>query len=90
MNNLSRLDIQEVIGSIWKKMLNLDEVSDHQTFFDLGGDSLSMIDMLLDVSKNLGIEVDPSLLFQDASLSGFSALVEAKSGAEIVGQEGVV
>ncbi|MCX6582473.1 MAG: amino acid adenylation domain-containing protein, partial [Candidatus Aminicenantes bacterium] len=36
-------DIERIIAEVWKKLLGLDKVGIHDNFFDLGGNSLSII-----------------------------------------------
>ena len=65
-----------VIKSIWSELLEVDDIERNQSFFELGGNSLTMIDMLSEVGKAFEVDLDPSLLFEDASLHGFSKLVD--------------
>ena len=69
-------ETEEQVKEIWKALLSISEVEAQQTFFELGGDSLLMIDMFERVNKVFGIEVDPGSLFEDSSLRGFSQFVE--------------
>jgi acyl carrier protein len=68
---------ETAIAQIWEETLEIQGILPDQSYFDLGGDSLRMIDMLLTVGQNLGRDVDPTLLFEDATLRGFSRLVDS-------------
>jgi acyl carrier protein len=70
-------ETEQSIKSLWKEMLNIDDIAPDQSFFEAGGDSLQMIDMLFRAGAELGMEIDPGLLFEDPTLRGFSALVAA-------------
>lgn len=67
---------QEAIAAIWCNLLNLREIAPDQSYFDLGGDSLLMVDMIMQVSEEFGLEVDPGLIFEDATLAGFARNVD--------------
>ena len=50
-------DIEEEIALIWKDVLNLDRVEHDRSFFELGGDSLTVITVMLKMEKR-GISKD--------------------------------
>lgn len=43
---------EEKLLNIWKKILNIDNISINDNFFDMGGDSISAINMQLEAMKN--------------------------------------
>ena len=79
----SELSVTErCVGKVWSSVLNVPVVGSDQNFFELGGDSISMIEMLFKLSAELQMEVDPGLLFEEATLRGFCQLIDsAKSQA---------
>ena len=64
-----------LVASIWKKVLGVEKISGTDSFFEIGGDSMMMVDMLVELGSVLNAEIDPTLLFTDATLHGFSSLV---------------
>jgi amino acid adenylation domain-containing protein/thioester reductase-like protein len=51
VNNQVLTDEEEKLLEIWKKILNLDNISITDNFFDIGGDSISAINMQLEAMK---------------------------------------
>jgi len=71
-------EIEAGVTQVWSEVLTNFSISPEDNFFDLGGDSLQMMDMLFTLSRRFGTEIEPQLLFEDASLKGFTALVAQK------------
>lgn len=67
--------VEDKVKVVWKNLLQADEINPDQTFFELGGDSITMIDMIAQLSAELETEIDPALLFSDATFCGFSKSV---------------
>jgi amino acid adenylation domain-containing protein len=65
---------QAIIG-VWRDVLELDQVVGNDNFFDLGGDSLRMMDVIARLKANHGIVLNPrEILFQTvAQLAAISA-----------------
>lgn len=79
----------KAVAASWRRALGDVEISQTSNYFDLGGSSLLMIDMLTQLSTELGIEIDPGLLFQDATLEGFSRSIDSlllERGSEFLEQ----
>jgi acyl carrier protein len=86
---------EKVVAKIWARDLGVPEISAKSDFFELGGDSLRMLDMLFHVHRILGAELSPGVLFQNSSLRAFSLAVELvldkeKSSGQSPVREGVV
>jgi acyl carrier protein len=76
---------EEIVGKIWINVLKLPTICREDIFFDLGGDSLAVIDMLHSLNRELKVELNPGLIFRDPSLKGFCKLVDqylAQSSAD--------
>lgn len=58
-DGLPRSRAELAIAQIWKKLLKVDQVSVHDTFFDLGGDSLLSAEFVTLFERETGIRVDP-------------------------------
>ena len=54
---------EEIVAEIWKDILGLDEVYIDDDFFELGGNSLNIIQVADEVQKRLEIKVDVADLF---------------------------
>jgi acyl carrier protein len=55
--------LEATLVRIWCAILKLETIGVHDSFFELGGDSLSVLTMALDVEKELG-KTMPTVFFQ--------------------------
>uniref|UniRef100_UPI00046FE480 non-ribosomal peptide synthetase n=1 Tax=Paenibacillus massiliensis TaxID=225917 RepID=UPI00046FE480 len=84
-----RTAIEEVLAAIWQSVLGMDRISIHDSFFDLGGDSIKAIQ----VSSRLmqaGYRLDMKHLFRYPTVSELSqhvqVLVHTADQSEVVGE----
>ncbi|GAA3783750.1 hypothetical protein GCM10022403_018030 [Streptomyces coacervatus] len=56
--------IEEVIAGIWETVLDLDEVGVHDNFYDLGGDSLTSLEISVALMERLGLKYDDPVVRQ--------------------------
>lgn len=67
------------LSEIWNDILQrTGEIDISARFFELGGDSVSMMMMLFRVEQDLGVEIEPECVFEDDSLRSIAIHVEAK------------
>ena len=72
----------KAIESLWKEVLQLDEISEETDFFASGGDSVMALNMLFQVGDLIECELPPILLFEASTFGQFMAEVcEVKSKA---------
>ncbi|MGD2088421.1 MAG: amino acid adenylation domain-containing protein [Candidatus Aminicenantes bacterium] len=62
-------DREKIIANIWKEILHLDEVGIHDNFFDLGGNSMHVIQLNWKLKENFGKEIPIELMFRNLSIS---------------------
>jgi len=56
--------VQNVIAAIWAQILELDDVGLEDDFFELGGDSLMIMQLCAAIGKRLGTELPLSVIFR--------------------------
>ncbi|TKH41704.1 hypothetical protein C1I60_20515 [Paenibacillus terrae] len=66
---------EEKLTTIWKDVLNLSEVNRHESFFQLGGDSLKATVILSKVNKELGVHIPLSRIFDLQTIAELSAFI---------------
>jgi thioesterase domain-containing protein/acyl carrier protein len=59
---------ERAVARVFAEVLALDDVGVHDDFFELGGDSLSVVDLLAGLSEELGVELAASDLLRDATV----------------------
>lgn len=63
----SKTNEQRMMGEIWKSILNLDKVSIHDDFFNLGGHSLLMLQVIARCKDN-GIVITPQQFLRNPTI----------------------
>jgi hybrid polyketide synthase / nonribosomal peptide synthetase FtdB len=77
---------EQTLSDIWKKMLGLRQLSVTHNFFDLGGSSLHLIELMLRIQDHFKIEITVNLLLRSLNLKQMARSIEdivtgKKSGA---------
>lgn len=65
--------MEQKVAAIWKETLGIKALEVNDTFWDLGGDSLSAARMLVDVERVLGMEISHQHLHEHPTLRDFCA-----------------
>jgi len=74
--NQALTPLQEILLSIWKDILRVKELSIHDKFLALGGDSLTAMQLMTRMIERLQIEIPFSILFETATIAELSARLE--------------
>ncbi|MCV7113747.1 non-ribosomal peptide synthase/polyketide synthase [Mycolicibacterium setense] len=61
--------VEEILADIFARVLALDRVGVHQSFFDLGGDSLSAMRLVAAINKSLRTGITVGSLFDSPSVT---------------------
>ncbi|HEU4881191.1 MAG TPA: amino acid adenylation domain-containing protein, partial [Longimicrobium sp.] len=72
-----RTPVEEVLAGIWGQVLRRDAVGIHQGFFELGGHSLLAMRVVSRVREAFAVELPLRALFEDPTVAGLAARVEA-------------
>lgn len=70
-----RNEMETALARIWCKLLNLEQVSIHDNFFEIGGQSLIGIQMLAHVERELGQKLPVKALFQSPTIAKLAAMM---------------
>jgi acyl carrier protein len=71
-------DTERIVADIWREILELSQQpAPSDTFFELGGDSLTMTLMLFRIAEQFGTELPPAALLEKPDLRAFSALLDS-------------
>jgi thioesterase domain-containing protein/acyl carrier protein len=68
-------DVEGVLTSWWKELLNVDQVGLDQDFFDLGGHSLMGVALFGKVKEAYGLDLDLSTLFEARTVRALGGLI---------------
>ncbi len=80
----ARNDIEERLVNIWQKILPGNRIGVLDNFFDLGGHSISALRMVVQVLKDLGVEINIRDVFSVPTIEGLSTLISNLKPSEYV------
>jgi amino acid adenylation domain-containing protein len=60
--------IEKSILAIWKKILEVDEISITDNFFDIGGNSLLAVKLSMEINSELNTNITPLHIFQNSTI----------------------
>ncbi len=75
---------QEILTEVWKQIFGVDAIGIYDDFFDLGGDSLNIIEAVL-AAHLRGITISPDLLAAHSTIDDLSQAVDQQSSSETNG-----
>jgi acyl carrier protein len=70
-------EVERAVASIWREVLEVEEVGRHDSFFDLGGHSLLAIRLIHRLTEEFGIDVPVRQIFETHTVAGLAEYVEA-------------
>jgi amino acid adenylation domain-containing protein len=62
-------DNEKLIAQIWKEILQIEEVSIHDNFFDLGANSMHVVQLNWKLKETFAKEIPVALMFRNLSIS---------------------
>ncbi|MGA3003029.1 MAG: thioesterase domain-containing protein, partial [Acetobacteraceae bacterium] len=68
-----RTPLEELLAGFWCECLRLKSVGIHDNFFDLGGDSLAMIRLSLEIEQATGLGFPLTSIFDAPTVAGMAA-----------------
>ena len=81
---------EETLAGIWSEVLKVGRVGVLDNFFDLRGHSLLAIRVIARIRRSLAVDVPVRALFEDATVAGLAAAVEAARASGAVAGEPIV
>lgn len=67
------------IARIWQDLLSINRVGIEDSFFDLGGDSLTVVQMAARVREEFGVELSLRRLFKNPTISALVKMISSDS-----------
>jgi acyl carrier protein len=71
-----RTDIETRVAEIWKEILNRDKVGINDNFFDLGGNSLGIIQVNLKLKDVFKQDIPALVMFEHSTVSALAQYLE--------------
>lgn len=57
-------DLEQTIAEVWQQILGTEQIGVNDNFFDLGGNSLLGLQLVSELSRELGLQIAPVMLFE--------------------------
>jgi acyl carrier protein len=83
-----RTPTEKLLATLWKEILELDQVGIDDNFFELGGHSLLAVRLISRINSALGIELPLGSLFEWATIRDFAGYTDVLSVASAEAQTG--
>ncbi len=75
-SDLAQNSIQQTLIDIWQTILQQEDISVEDNFFDLGGSSIEAIKMVHAISREFQVELPAQSVFQASTIKEFAELIE--------------
>jgi amino acid adenylation domain-containing protein/non-ribosomal peptide synthase protein (TIGR01720 family) len=82
-----RSPVEATLASIWSEVLGLERVGIHDNFFDVGGDSILIL-QVISRARQSGIELKPVQLFKHQTIAEVAQV--AGQGSGVTAEQGVI
>jgi amino acid adenylation domain-containing protein len=79
-----KVDATQTIGEVWCEVLGVEQVAPEDDFFDIGGHSLSAMQVASRLRAGLGVKIPTRMLFEYRTLAAFAAAVNDRLNATAV------
>ncbi|MCP4641833.1 MAG: amino acid adenylation domain-containing protein [bacterium] len=73
---------EERLATIWRDVLRIDALGVHDSVFDLGADSLAVI-QAVDMARHAGLSLDPRDVYHWPTVAGLAAAVDGARTADV-------
>ncbi|NET60311.1 MAG: acyltransferase domain-containing protein, partial [Symploca sp. SIO2E6] len=67
---------EQMLVSIWQSLLGFGNISIHDDFFDLGGDSLLAIQLISKLNQTFKVDLDANILLQNTTIAAIATLLQ--------------
>lgn len=82
-----RTAVETALARIWQDLLGVTKVGVETSFFDLGGDSLTVVQMAARVREAYDIRLDLRRLFEDPTVAQLARMVNTQADAAVTGAD---
>ena len=74
-------DVDRQVSEIWARVLKDPRIGVRDSFFELGGDSLQLVTMLMEVKQQFGVEVSVDSFLNSPTVETISSMIRRDPGA---------
>jgi acyl transferase domain-containing protein/acyl carrier protein len=84
-----KTETEKMIAGIWQEFLGLEQIGIHDNFFEMGGDSLSIVQLNGKLKRVLNRDIPVAVMFKYLTIQSFVQYLEKGEEEEIVQEEEV-
>lgn len=77
LKEMQLADIEQATAEIWKRSLGVHQIDPDDSFYALGGNSLIGMEIMLELSKRTGIQLNVAVLLEHETLRKLSQYLES-------------
>ncbi|MBI1822712.1 MAG: non-ribosomal peptide synthetase [Nitrospirae bacterium] len=82
-------ELEKKISEIWQTILNLEQIGVNDTFFELGGNSLSSANLIGKINDVFNLKLPLAVIFNEGTVSKLAQLIEKAKSPDLAGKETV-
>lgn len=83
-----RDDLEKALAEIWGKLLGVEGIGIHDSFFDLGGHSLIAVRLFNEIADRFKADLPMSVLMQSPTIASLAEVIRAATGIESSATDG--
>ncbi|MEU6381179.1 beta-ketoacyl synthase N-terminal-like domain-containing protein [Streptomyces sp. NPDC046909] len=69
-------ELRTVLGRVWTSVLGTERIRPDDDFFELGGDSVMSVQLILGIERELGVHVPAIAVFEESTLAGMAERIK--------------
>jgi syringomycin synthetase protein SyrB1 len=70
--------VEQAVAEIWSSTLGISSVGINDDFFDLGGTSLALINIVMEMGKRFSLPLDTSIVTRGATVGALAQAVKER------------
>ncbi len=74
--------MEDRVAAVWQRVLGVGELGYDQNFFDLGGNSLLGMQLVAELGRELGAEIEPVALFESPTVAAMARYLSPEPAVE--------
>ena len=71
-----RTETETAVAAIWNELLKVDGIGIHDDFFDLGGDSMTAVVLIVRLHTTFAVNLELAILFERPTIAGLSEAID--------------
>jgi acyl carrier protein len=71
-----RTPLEQSLAQLWSQLLKIDQVGIYDSFFELGGNSLTGIQLMNQLKQDMGVQLSAAALYEGPTIQTLAHLIE--------------